>query len=49
MSAPTLPRPLILCPTCDNPLPTLLAVCEKPDCLRAYIADDAAFARLVDE
>lgn len=34
---------VVLCPTCTGPLPGLLAICWKPDCLSADIAEDAAF------
>lgn len=36
---------LVLCPTCRDPLPGLLAPCPKPVCRTAEVAEDAAMDR----
>ncbi len=37
------------CPTCGAPVRGLLAVCRKPDCLRASNDADAHLDRLEDQ
>lgn len=41
-------RQVVTCPTCSRPVPGLLALCHKPACLSAEIADDQRLAGLED-
>lgn len=44
------PQPMLRppCPTCDDPLPGLLALCLRPACLTAFLDDDALTTRAND-
>jgi hypothetical protein len=41
-------RQAVTCPTCGDPVPGLLAGCDKPDCRTAAHAEDHNLARLND-
>ncbi|MET8278216.1 hypothetical protein [Micromonospora sp. NPDC005174] len=47
---PTLPRQQATCPTCGNPVGSLLAACwATPECLRADLDYDAAIDARCDD
>lgn len=42
-SGPTHHDAHVTCPTCDRPLPGLLALCWQPACVTAFLDEDARY------
>lgn len=48
MTTSTLPQ-FVTCPYCHDPVPGLLAGCDKPACRTKELDDDRAFERSQDQ